>query len=118
MDVDFFTTEAYENFVQLADRFERTPGKNETAAFYILAHIGTLKRFAPFVHGGIIEFDKIVAMTNEWGSGLSAMGRLAAHIFNPHMEGRDITPYEIFVSLDDVNRDVAFCALKIAYGGH
>lgn len=116
--MDFITQEAYENYIDLTEQFERTMDRNEAAAFYILAHIGTFKRFAPFVCARVIKFDKILEMTNEWGSGLSAMGRLAAHIFNPHMEGRDITPYEIFVSLDDVNRDVAFCALKIAYGGH
>ncbi len=112
---EFLNSDAYENFKALKEQFEREMGKNEVAMFYILAHIGTLKRFAPFVHGGIVEIDKILKMTNEWGSGLSAMGRLAAHIFNPHVEGREITPYELFVSLDDTNKVIAFNALKLAY---
>ncbi|NMA65872.1 MAG: hypothetical protein GX957_06465, partial [Clostridiaceae bacterium] len=99
----------------LTEQFERAIGRNEAAAFYILAHIGTFKRFVPFVCAGIVEFDKILEMTNEWGSGLSAMGRLAAHIFNPHAEGRDITPFQIFLSLDEYNREIAFKALEIAY---
>lgn len=121
--MEFLTPTARENYRALvAHRLGlqalvpgKRPDRDIAAALYVLAHIGKPERFLPHIDTCRVSFDRIMAWTATQGSGLTAMGRLAAHLYNPLVEGRDITPWETFRSLDSTNTQIAFNALRIAY---
>ena len=117
--MEFVTEIARENYRELVRAYmqpgARAPGKHlprdVTAALYVLAHCGlNVERFAPAMGVNAISFTSVLSLP--WSSGYRTMIRLAAHLYN---QGEDITPWEIFNNLDEVNTQVALNALRIAY---
>lgn len=122
--IKFVNTDASDNYAALTAQYLGVSGdqineyhieKGVAAAIYVLGSICNCARVRPFVKKNSIDFDKILKLTSAWGTGLSVMARLAAHLFNPYAAGRDVTPHEIFRPLDENNTRITLEALRIAY---